>query len=280
MRHLVQFLIFSSLAAAESSVQAQLLENSRTYPITEAEDPNLEVQYRVAVEVETNDSRTLFRIESVADIKRAYGSFLLSATDKLEQPAGTVLGPEAKPFLADETGGPYWSFLVLQYNWSFGRGNVITVYPLGPQPFPSQTSILIGFKRQHPSGDGMQYGWFRLTRETADLKMAYDPATGREHQTSFLPAGFAVHPIPDQPIRAGMPPELPQLVPEWVSGEPGEGNRVRVRWPAGLKGVHLERADSLEAPVLWTYAAGAEPNEATFELPEDGQLFLRLAYGP
>lgn len=280
MKNLVHFLIVLSLAAAESSVQAQLLESSRTYPITGAEDPNLEIQYRVFVETESNDSRTLFRIESVVDIKRAFGWFLLSAADELDQPSGAVLGPQAKPFLADETGGLFWSFLVLQYNWSFGKGNLIIVYPLGPQPFPSQTSILIGFKRQHPSGEGMQYGWFRLTRETADLKMAYDPASGREHQTSFLPAGFAVHPIPDQPIRAGMPPELPQLVPEWVPGEPGEGNRVRVRWPAGLKGVHLERTDSLEAPVLWTYAAGAEPNDATFELPEDGQLFLRLAYGP
>jgi hypothetical protein len=274
-----KFLIAIALFA-QISVHAQLLERSKSYPITGIGDANLEVLYRVVVTSERILDLTLFWVFSAIDIKREYGAFLLTDGDGFGFAEGVNLGAGTKAFAGDPGGSPNWSYLIVEYDWSFGRQNVIRVYTPDSQPFPSQTSILIGFKRQHPSGDGMQYGWFRLTRETADLKMAYDPATGREHQTSFLPAGFAVHPIPDQPIRAGMPPELPQLVPEWVSGEPGEGNRVRVRWPAGLKGVHLERADSLEAPVLWTYAAGAEPNEATFELPEDGQLFLRLAYGP
>jgi len=94
-----------------------------------------------------------------------------------------------------------------------------------------------------------------------------DRAIGMQHQTSFLPANFAVHPLPDQPIRAG----LPQLVPEMVMGGPGDPTRLRVRWPSGLTGVHLERAESLESPIQWLRAGGTEVNQAEFELPDADQ---------
>jgi hypothetical protein len=157
-------------------------------------------------------------------------------------------------------------------------GNQIFIYPAGDD-FPGQTNILIGFVRQHPVGAGNQYGWVRLEREIADPRNVFRE-DGSERQVTFMPTGFAVHPIPDQPIRAGEPPDLPQLVTEVLPPEEGLPTRVRVSWAAGWASMRLESAVELANPVQWSPVFGVNGTEAVFELPEDGQLYLRLAYAP
>ena len=145
--------------------------------------------------------------------------------------------------------------------------------------FPGQTNILIGFVRQHPLGAGQPYGRVRLERETADTRKAFRE-DGSERQVTFMPGGFAVHPIPDQPIRAGEPPDLPQLATEVLPPEEGLLTRVRVSWAAGWAMMRLESAVELANPVQWSPVLGVNGTYAVFELPEDGQLYLRLACAP
>jgi hypothetical protein len=90
-----------------------------------------------------------------------------------------------------------------------------------------------------------------------------------------MPSGFAV-----QPIRAGEPPDLPQLVSEMLLPEEGLPTRVRVSWAAGWTSMRLESAVELGNPVQWSPVFDAAGTEAVFQLPEDGQLYLRLAYVP
>jgi hypothetical protein len=44
--------------------------------------------------------------------------------------------------------------------------------------------------------------------------------------------------------------------------------------------MRLESAVELGIPVQWSPVFGMNGTEAVFELPEDGQLYLRLAYVP
>ncbi len=142
--------------------------------------------------------------------------------------------------------------------------------------FTNQLSVLIGFAR--PYQGGMQYGWIRMERETTKPTELIGP-NGEIRQVEFLPTAYAVNPFPDRPIRAGEPPELPVLSTE-VLRDPSRPTRVRVRWPAGYPGVRLERAPELKALMDWLPVEGVVGEEAIFDVPEDGQLYLRLGLSP
>jgi hypothetical protein len=157
-------------------------------------------------------------------------------------------------------------------------GNQVFVSPTS-DGYPAKTIVHIGFERQHPVLAGKQYGWVRLERETADTKNAFRP-DGTAKQITFMPTAFAVNPIPDQPLRAGEPPDLPELVTEVLPPEEGLPTRVRVKWAAGWSSMRLESAVELGNPVQWSPVFEVTGTEAVFELPEDGQLYLRLAYAP
>jgi len=70
------------------------------------------------------------------------------------------------------------------------------------------------------------------------------------------------------------------LVTEVLPPEEGLPTRVRVTWAAGWSSMRLESAVELGNPVQWSPVFEVTGTEAVFELPEDGQLYLRLAYVP
>jgi hypothetical protein len=257
---------------------AQLLKRSKSIPITGASDPNLEVVYEVGVDLQSTESYLLYGVGVGLNLTRGFGQLLRHNLGQDAFPVGSPIGSNSLVY-TNMPIGYTWLRPIHSYSWEVRfPGNQIFVYP-GSDFFPGQTNILIGFVRQHPVGAGNQYGWVRLTRETADPRNVFRDDWS-ERQVTFMPSGFAVHPIPEQPIRAGEPPELPQLVSEVLPAQEGLPTRVRVSWASGWSSMQLESAVELGNPVQWSPVFGLNGTEAVFDLPEDGQLYLRLAYAP
>jgi hypothetical protein len=142
--------------------------------------------------------------------------------------------------------------------------------------FPDQKSILIGFSRDFQGQP--HYGWIRLEREITRAEDFLNDR-GRVQNYSFLPVAVAEHPVPNLPIRAGFPPELPPIESQIIDGEPGS-SAIRLRWPEGLQGVRLEQADELKQPIHWVPVPDVSGNEALVPLPLDGQIYFRLHHAP
>ena len=257
---------------------AQLLPWSVKVPITGVVEPELELVYTADVFPDFSENRLFYGVAVGLELTRGFGHLLRHQLNRDAFPRGGVVGPNSLIY-TNPTIAYTWLRPIHSYSWEVRfPGNQIFIYP-GGDDFPGQTNILIGFVRQHPVGAGNQYGWVRLTRETADPQDVFRE-DWTERQVTFMPSGFAVHPIPEQPIRAGEPPELPQLVSEVLPAQEGLPTRVRVSWASGWSSMQLESAVELGNPVQWSPVFGLNGTEAVFDLPEDGQLYLRLAHAP
>jgi hypothetical protein len=259
-------------------VLGQLPTESLAVPLTFAAMPASEVYYLLPVFFEGTESALIYRVSAGLSMESSNGRFLAMSGTSVAFDQGALVSSNALGY-ANPTSGYGYVISLHAYDWMVRfPGNQMFVLPL-EEYFPQQKTILIGFERQHPIFTGKQYGWVRLERETADTKNAFRP-DGTTKQITFMPTAFAVNPIPDQPIRAGEPPDLPQLVTEVLAPEEGLPTRVRVSWAAGWANMRLESAVELGNPVQWSPVFEVTGTEAVFELPEDGQLYLRLAYVP
>ena len=102
--------------------------------------------------------------------------------------------------------------------------------------FQSVMSVLIGARSTNADTAEVRVGWFKFSR----------PSTAPG--TAFTLESWAYNPIPNEPIRAGFPPDLP--VPQFAfSGENGES--LDVSWPAKASMLRLETTDNLTPPVQW-----------------------------
>jgi hypothetical protein len=206
------------------------------------------------------------------------GGFRRASASRIQFVPGATISDSSLAYTNEAT-GHNWALVALWYSWTEHRpGPWITARSV-KDPFPGQTNILIGFSRPHPQGTGTQYGWVRLERDTPNPSDIFWP-DGREKRVAFWPAGSAVHPIPDRPIRAGEAPDLPQLTSELLPATENVPPRIRVQWPTGWDTMRLEQAVDLTTPVLWTRVLEVDGSSAEFVLPEDGQLFLRLVHVP
>ena len=263
--------------ASSCNLCAQLPEESINVPILRSDDPELELTFVRRVSIQVADSFLNYGVRCTLSFEQGSGHILVPSTNRFEFSPGQLIGPGTLVYPA--ASGYSWIITAQSYNWEVRfPGNSIFVHP-GRDSFPGRTNVLIGFSRQHPMFAGTQYGWVRLERETADTKNAFRE-DGSAKQITFMPTGFAVNPIPDQPIRAGEPPDLPQLVSEVLPPEEGLPTRVRVSWASGWSNMRLESAVELGNPVQWSPVLEVTGTEAVFELPDDGQLYLRLAYVP
>lgn len=107
-----------------------------------------------------------------------------------------------------------------------------------------QSSFLIGFRITHT--DGNHYGWLHLTR----------PAVTATNLFEF--DSYAIHPVPEEPIRAGLPPPSPELTVH--PGDALAGTAFVLRWPPGYSdnaGYRLESAESLDPDAEWIPVEGA-----------------------
>ena len=93
-------------------------------------------------------------------------------------------------------------------------------------------TVFVGLR--FPVEDGMCHGWLKFVRPNAQLP------------TLFSLDSYDWNPIPNAPIRAGLPPEIP-IQPEWLP----DGQTLRFTRPVSLTSWVLESTPNLTSPVIW-----------------------------
>lgn len=124
--------------------------------------------------------------------------------------------------------------------------------------FPGNLSAIVGAKYKDPDTGDVLVGWFRFTR----------PNT--KPGTAFTLESWAYNPIPDEPIRAGEPPDLPE--PSFAWSEEG----VTVSWPEKAAMLRLEMTTSLTRPVQWQPVETGGATTVTVPQGEGQEAFFRL----
>lgn len=124
--------------------------------------------------------------------------------------------------------------------------------------FRYQISAIIGAKYTDPETGEVTLGWFRFSRPSL------------EPGTAFTLESWAYHPIPNEPIRAGEPPDLPE--PAFAWGDEG----VTVSWPEKAWMLRLEMAPSLTPPVSWQPVDTGGLTSVTLPPTEGAEQYFRL----
>ncbi|MBN9693689.1 MAG: hypothetical protein J0M24_25880, partial [Verrucomicrobia bacterium] len=127
--------------------------------------------------------------------------------------------------------------------------------------FTNRTSMLIGFRSDLE--DGRHYGWLKFSRP--------DTLFARP----FTLDAWDWNPVPDLPIPAGLPPQIPLagVVAKNESDQPV----LRLSWPQAVSAWTLESSTNLAPPIQWEYyptgGAGVD-----VPLPAEGepQRYFRL----
>ncbi len=124
------------------------------------------------------------------------------------------------------------------YTWSQTRPDWPPGFASDLDMTGGKDSFLIGFRVAH--SDGNHHGWLRMTRPAVTV-------------TNFFKFdSYAIHPVPGEPIRAGVEPPVPVLTAH--PGDPAQGTAFVLRWPAGYSdnaGYQLETAVDLTPPTEW-----------------------------
>lgn len=113
------------------------------------------------------------------------------------------------------------------------------------------------------AAEGAHYGWIRFQRP--------DLAPGRPYQLT----DYAVNPLPEAPILAGVYPPGPPLEVAFVA-EPGSDPRLQIGWPVqlGSSAFTLEWSPSLTEPD-WKPMEGVVNQHVTLQVGV-GDAFFRL----
>jgi len=113
-----------------------------------------------------------------------------------------------------------------------------------------------------PDDDGTHFGWLKFTRSDTTFTNVFDLTA------------YEWNPIPEAPIRAGLPPEIP-VATEVV--EDGSGQPVlQVSWNPALATWIFETTTDLTPPVTWTeYPAGGTSAEVPLD-GDDTHRYFRL----
>ncbi len=264
-----------AFALISISASAQLYDSPKDISIVEDQSGLSSYGMSVGVVVTELVDGYLYRIGAGVHASGPDGRFHQSDPSTVSFSDGSLIGPES-PLYSHPNGIGSGSVALGSYTWRVRYpGNVIFLQP-GNEYFPNQTEILLGFSRGHPGP--VQYGWIRMRRDVTRAQDIIGP-DGKERFYVFQPVDYAIHPIAEQPIRAGMVPEFPNLSSVVETGEDGS-TMIRIGWPAGWNGMRLETTYALEDPTVWTPVLDVTGNEAVFPLPEDGELYFRLNYVP
>jgi len=154
---------------------------------------------------------------------------LRAGNTRIEFQFGEIIGKNQPTYFSSDMG--LFDLWLLEYCWGLEFPVQVS---LGE--FTTKSLALIGAKYTNPDTGDVTLGWFKFNR----------PSTAPG--TAFTLESWAYNPIPNQPIRAGFPPDLP--TPQFaVSGENAEN--LEVSWPAKASMLRLETTDSLTPPVQW-----------------------------
>ena len=119
-----------------------------------------------------------------------------------------------------------------------------------------RSEVIVGVRLR--VGEANHYGWVRFTR------------LNTKPETLFVVAGYDWNPVPEAPIQAGLPPEIP-VTSEVLTGSAG----IRLTWPGGVSNWILESTVNLSAPIAWEVYRGTGGSYADVP-PEDADRFFRL----
>jgi len=124
----------------------------------------------------------------------------------------------------------------------------------------SLTEVYVGYR--FPDDDGTHFGWLRFARNNISFTNVFDLVA---HDWN---------PIPEAPIRAGLPPEIP-LATEVVDDGTG-GSFLRIGWNPALASWAFETTGDLTPPITWSeYPAGGTSAEIPLDAA-DSQRYFRL----
>jgi len=182
---------------------------------------------------------------------------VLESPSGLKFVEGETIDSDSPEYLAGQGGDR--TLALHAYQWTPPGIPPDFVFPLYDK-FPGQREVIIGTKYRDPESGDVTFGWFRYRREDTG-------PTG-----SFALSDWTYNPIPNEPIRAGLPPDLPE--PEVAVTEHG----LQVSWPEPLWRFTLEWTASLAPPVQWTPVDAGGSTSVIVPFPEEGQgtLFFRL----
>jgi len=261
------FILAAALGLASVQLSAQLLETSQlTLVLSDPyESPLLyskavvDARFEQVGEFAVNE---YYDVDNFLEFTQPTGQFLRNLSGRTDFLQGAAIDASLPIYRAPSHVGR--ARLNLRgYVWRLLQpGNRLTTANLGDS-FPNQTDVLIGFTVKYNDFD--HFGWVHMRRPVIDII------------TIFTPVAFALHPVAGEPIRAGLPPELP---PVDAVVDPLT-DTLQISWPSSFPGVRLERTDSLDAPVVWTPVETPLSNAISLPLSDDAdQLYFRLQYVP
>lgn len=186
-------------------------------------------------------------------IRPYWSARLLRTLTKREQfQTGEMIDSSSPVFMGP---GPTFTMVVGGFDENEALTGEFYYHPVSLEPglgfYTNKTSLLLAFR--YDGDDGQHFGWLKLSR----------PDT--EYTTPFTLDAYDWNPIPNAPIGAGLPPEIPVMT-EVV--DDGAGNPVlRVSWPGAVATWIFETTPDLTPPATWTeYPAGG----TSAEVPLDG----------
>ena len=182
---------------------------------------------------------------------------LSRSTDYAFFSVGDEISKERSVYI-DQTSGLRWLPISGYIAYMDNESLVWYIFPArGESPFGAEgkTDVFVGVRLRVEGS--LHHGWVRFSRPDAKL------------ETLFSVTSSDWNPIPDAPILAGLPPEIPvasEILPESAG--------VRLSWPPGTSNWILESTRSLSPPVVWEpYPAGGTYADVP---PEDADRFFRL----
>jgi len=122
--------------------------------------------------------------------------------------------------------------------------------------FTNKTEVLIGFRFTQLDAGTAHHGWLKLTRPNTLFITPFDLVS------------LDWNPLPNEPIRAGLPPEIPLSFAVEEAG-------FRLTWPLQVAGWILETAERLGPDSEWLPVPDAGAIEVLVP-PSDGTRFFRL----
>lgn len=186
-----------------------------------------------------------------------YGSsrILKPTAQRLNFVAGETVDASRPIYLRTLSAGEFYNLALLDYRALSYDGGHTWQYTMVAPALENESDLLLGVKLVLSTGT--HYGWIRFTRPVVDL------------HTPFELAGYAYHPVPDQPIGAGEPPPPPPLQTSVT-----DDGQLSFNWDTPWGEVILEWTDNLTAPNWQPTPDGSVP---PLVVPlDDGQRFYRL----
>lgn len=122
------------------------------------------------------------------------------------------------------------------------------------QFYTNKTEVLIGFRFTSLETSTSHHGWLHFIRPNTEIT------------TPFELVASDWNPLPNQPIRAGLPPEIPLQYELSAAG-------LYLNWPVQVSGWILETSETLGYDDAWVPVPNVNPTEVRLPPPEETRFF-------